>query len=483
LLVTTFQKGNKTFALNFLTHQLCDITTQMEGAKQLKAGHRIGLSDGIGTGKSLTALLATQDVNPTQTILITAPGLATTVSWPKQLSTWLPQATFTLIKSEKELAALSQPTTRFVIISLQTFYNNTDLVSKWKNVGAIIIDEAHKIPLRKSRGFALIKGFLASGKWAATQLILVTSSTMKNKPKEVWRLYHLMFPHIFRSYYDWEQKHFAPELLNVGWNRPAKKVSGNQLINLGRFQEQYFRFFVQRPAEEFPTRIEEVQLELNSEQKTFYKQFTEDKWLEQIQSIENNSPASGFLYNQSHLSELGRLNLISLCPQVLQLPCKQKPIKLQWLEEFLEDSIEETVLIGSSSATTLRELERQGIIEKAITGDITKAEALKIADDFDQGRIKSLGMSFRLAESITLTNNRLMVALDFFCTPEEYRQWIGRSARKGQNKTVVIYNLLASETDKRLYNNLGKKDDIISEVRQRTDLDLTEQVTKKKQKL
>ena len=60
-----------------------------------------------------------------------------------------------------------------------------------------------------------------------------------------------------------------------------------------------------------------------------------------------------------------------------------------------------------------------------------------------------------------------MVALDYFCTPEEYRQFIGRSARRGQQRSVQIFNLTCCKVDEVNYARVSEYDEVNSEIRKR----------------
>lgn len=437
--------------------------SQIEGAKELATRRRAGLSDDVGAGKTLTAILTMEHFTDGPTLIL-GPGLCAFVSWPEQLRYWRPNKTFTVIKSGKQLLEIGTktPTTDYIICSIFTYWEYEEVVAKWK-VSGIIIDEAHRIPHRKTTGFALLKRILSTGRRMATPLLFITASTIRNKPAELWRLYHILWPNAFSSFHDWKEKYFVKETLRIG--PTTKTFYGDTIENMEGFQREYDRIFLERKLKvTFPAPVYEiVRLEMETKQQKLFTKFRDDKWAE--------LSGEDFLYNTSPLTELVRLNVIGIDPRALDISESSSSIKHKWFADWSE-SHDETVLVGTSSAKTLKLWKKLGILDEIIDGETSKADLPRIVQEFNSGKIRKLGITFKLAESITLTKNRLMVVLDYFCTPENYRQFIGRSVRRGQEGTVRIYNLVCSDVDEKNYNRVKNYDSVNSEIRRKDSLPL-----------
>jgi len=447
--------------------------TQIECAEELTKRHRCGLSNPIGSGKTLTALLSA--MTRSGKILVLAPGLSAAITWDKEILKWYPNEAFILIKNGKELEEFSikKCECSIIVMSLNLFYMHTNVTRLWyKHIGCTIIDEAHRIPLRRSLGFKQLKSVLANPQWATLPMILITSSTMRNKTAEVWRFYSLFYPTIFTSYYTWADKMLQTKIIyvNSGGARAEIKSHDNSPIDMEAFQKQYQRFFVERSIKiDHPEPIfHSIEIPMVGAQKRIYNQFINDKWLPLTKE-------GDYLYNVNVLTEFLRLNVLGVSPSALGVEFKGHTSKETWLVDWL-DSHEDTVLIGSSSAVALKELKAKGIVDDIIIGEVSKQRAREIANDFDkkQNGVRVLGITYKLAESITLIENNLMVCLDYWATPEEYRQFIGRSVRRGQERVVQIFNLIASPLDNYLFAALTSKDQVSSEIRSREHLQFTD---------
>jgi SNF2 family DNA or RNA helicase len=155
------------------------------------------------------------------------------------------------------------------------------------------------------------------------------------------------------------------------------------------------------------------------------------------------------------------IRLISIVPEALNL--KATSSKLDWLLDFI-DSIDEPLVIGTSSPDVLEHLRKVIPDYDCIHGKIN--DRLEIIDKFDSGKIKVLGMTYEVANSVTLINCRLMIAMDSYVNPEDFRQFVGRCDRKGQTKQVIVYKLLNGEKDELNLQRILRLDSNSSDVQE-----------------
>jgi SNF2 family DNA or RNA helicase len=120
--------------------------------------------------------------------------------------------------------------------------------------------------------------------------------------------------------------------------------------------------------------------------------------------------------------------------------------KLLWLEQWLDDNGDEPILVGAVTVPTLdavvRLLTRKGIDYRLIRGGVPARQREKAKNEFQAGQFRvMLVQQIAGSESITLTRAATSILLDHDLSPITYTQFLGRTARQGQDRECQHYDL------------------------------------------
>jgi SNF2 family DNA or RNA helicase len=136
------------------------------------------------------------------------------------------------------------------------------------------------------------------------------------------------------------------------------------------------------------------------------------------------------------------------------------PALMGIVEEHEEQG--EPLVVFSAHRAPIDELEgRSGWA--VITGDVSPAERSRIEDAFQRGELKGLAATIRAGGvAITLTRAHRVVFVDLDWTPALNLQAEDRVCRIGQNRGVIVTNLVGDhELDRRILEVLSRKRDLI----------------------
>ncbi len=133
-------------------------------------------------------------------------------------------------------------------------------------------------------------------------------------------------------------------------------------------------------------------------------------------------------------------------------PTKEKP-KIEWLQDFLEDTPERVVVFCWYKATvqevvdtlrSQRSLDREVLV---YTGDATPRQRETALSEWKstEGAIVVATIS-SLGEGVNLTEGNTVVFLEHSTLPEENNQAIARLKRRGQERTTYVHNVYAQGT-------------------------------------
>lgn len=186
------------------------IDYQVTGANFLVSHKRVILADEMGLGKTIEAIdalrqLQAQSQNRFQEephatgpalagglqILIACPKSALYV-WQSELTKWLPTVIPTMIIGTP-VAREKLWKAQVVLVTLDML--RIDINKARRDWDVIIIDEAHKIKNRKTKGFKAIK------RLRSTYLWLLTGTPSSRGAQDMWAYLHLINHKLFSSYW------------------------------------------------------------------------------------------------------------------------------------------------------------------------------------------------------------------------------------------------------------------------------------------
>lgn len=416
---------------------------QKEGIQWLKEHHRGLLADSVGSGKSRQAILATNDFYGP--VLIVSTGLSCDITWPTQCQTWGNSDTILRVASGD-----SVPTAlvhRYNIITYSLFKDVIYEIDTWKP-RAVILDEVHKLPLRKSLSYKRISNYLNSVRMRDTPVFMLSASPVKNHLQELWRFYHLIDPKKFNSFYGWCNSRLEQKTLRLGQKIVKQTTDDIQFGMESKFKEEYNSMILERTPPKLYDKaiVEVVRLPMTPKQHAMYNQFVNDGWFEVAPEV--------FIYNKSMLSQLMKTVRIGITPVLEGVSIQSS--KIEWVQDFF-DGTKEQIVVFSQFPDALRELQSNLPVGSMdlITGD-TRDRA-GVAKRFMAGEFQVLGLSTMVAESIPLYNAHLMIGLDVTWDPEQLLQVIGRCTRPEQKNQVRVWLLSNNNTDEYMLSNVKTK--------------------------
>lgn len=431
---------------------------QSEITDFLIRGLRKGNGSGVGTGKTKTALdiFERHQRVPGRKILVISSKLGSRVTWPKEIAKWTTKKSLVITKQSEFNNPIADDIT-YICMSINLFSSGkltTKHFKKW-NVGAFVIDEAHLIPHYGTIGYQRIYTLLCNQEYQTYPLSMLTQTIIRTKLWDVFRFYQLMNPRKYTSYYRWQMDNIIS--VKRGLSGADRTEYLNEAINPEKFKEELSEHFIQRviPRDWEPTKYIQISLDFTAGQNKLIKTAEERGFI--------RDKAGEIYYATEGLRYRNAIRIISILPEARNFDSASA--KLEWLLDFI-DSIDEPLVIGTSSPDVLEHLRKELIDYKydCIHGQI--GDRLAIIDKFDSGETKILGMTYKVANSVTLVNCRLMVALDSYVDPEDFRQFVGRCDRQGQTQQVIVYKLLNGEKDELNLQRILQLDSSSSDVQE-----------------
>lgn len=278
----------------------------------------------------------------------------------------------------------------------------------------------------------------------AKHRLCLTGTPMENHLGELWSLFHFLMPGLLSDVKNFN-KHFR---------HPIEKNGDTQRKE--RLQKLIKPFMIRRTkalvAPELPEKIEMVRyIELSGEQRDLYETIRvamDEKIQQQIANM-------GYARSQIViLDALLKLRQVCCHPQLVKTKTTKKSIdsaKLKELMDLLQTLIEEGRKVLIFSAFT----EMLALIEAALneasypylklTGQ-TKNRA-NVVSEFQQGEIPIFLISLKAGGvGLNLTAADTVIHFDPWWNPAAENQANDRAYRIGQDKTVMVYKLVAKNT-------------------------------------
>ena len=439
------------------------------------------LADDKGLGKTIQALLAAPKGAP---IVVVAPAVAKGV-WLREVKKWRPDLTPVVLKGRKSFR-WAQPgevvATNYDILSASTKEILEKQAKAARNAGApvpdppelaeqrlllaacpqgtvLIADEAHALKNSKAQRTARFRELAKAVGAKRGRVWLLTGTPLLNRPPELWALLMAMgqASAVFGS-----------------WPRFAKLLGGRQETQrFGRREITTWEWDSSRISPEAPRMLQAAML------RRMKADVLTDLPARRYEALAVNGldketlraadEALGILVNKDLEEEARTVAATALTgaefetmSRARMLLAKAKTMAMLALVEEYEEA-EEPVVVCSAHRMPIDALaKRPGWA--VITGDTAPAKRSEIEAEFQAGRLKGIGLTIRAGGiAVTLTKASNMIVVDREWTPALNAQAEDRIYRIGQDRGVLVRDLVASHAlDERLYQLLRDKQRLIS---------------------
>lgn len=331
---------------------------------------------------------------------------------------------------------------------------NYDILHDWipylKNIGfrTLVCDECQQIQNERT---IRAKAVDVVASWVQ-QIMMLSGTPMSNRPRELYNILRILWPHRFPSFFEYARAFCDPQLTRWGWQYNGAEnldVLHGMLTELGMIRRRLAD--VQQHMPKLTRRI--VPCEMTNPQE--YNDANVDfiSWLRRnashrVKSAER-APA---------LTKIGMLLLIT-ARQKLRAP-------VEWASKFLEETDEKLGLFAINRAATDVLQRRIGVKSVTINGDMSSTARHDAVMQFQHDPDTRLLIGTRAAwTGINATAASNGGVLQFFWRPGDHLQLEGRLNRIGQTKPVTMHYFVAVGTiEERLCELLQDKQEVISSV-------------------
>ncbi|MGM9948948.1 MAG: SNF2 helicase associated domain-containing protein [Lysinibacillus sp.] len=427
---------------------------QKQGFRWMKALASYGfggvLADEMGLGKTVQsiAFIVSELANirmRNQPVLIVCPS-SLTYNWLHELLTFAPEIQALVIDGDtaarkelqRNLGELDVLITSYPLLrrdlawyEKQTFHT-------------VFFDEAQAFKNPMTQTARAVKKIKADHRFG------LTGTPLENSQEELWSIYHVIFPQLFRGLEDYS--HLTRKAI-------ARRV---RPFLLRRLKEDVLT--------ELPGKNEALELsELLPEQKELYAALLAKLRHDALKHLDQES----FRKNRIRiLAGLTRLRQICCHPGLFVDGYKGSSAKFEQLLQILEESrlSGRRVLVFSQFTKMLgligRELAMQDREYFYLDGQTPSEERVELCNRFNEGERDVFLISLKAGGTgLNLTGADTVILYDLWWNPAVEAQAAGRAHRMGQKNTVQVIKLIARGTIEEKMNELQeKKRDLIADI-------------------
>jgi superfamily II DNA or RNA helicase len=402
--------------------------------------HHLGgvLADDMGLGKTVQALAliahartADPDAGP---VLIVAPT-SVVPNWVAEAARFTPELrvvalTDTLRRRGVDLEAVADEAD--VVVTSYTLFRLDTEAHERIDWSGVLFDEAQFLKNRRS------KVYQCARRVPATFKLAITGTPMENDLMELWSLLSITAPGLFPN----------PEKFREAYARPIEKGDAESLARLRRrIRPLVLRRTKEQVAPELPPKQQQVlPVELAPAHQRLYQRVLQrerQKILHLLDDVDGN--------RLTILASITRLRQLSLHPALIGEDGAAGSAKIDLLVEQLSDvtAAGHRALVFSQFTGFLahvrQALEDAGIPYAYLDG--TTRDRTAAVAEFTNGEAPVFLISLKAGGfGLNLTEADYCFLLDPWWNPATEAQAIDRAHRIGQDRTVMVYRLIASGT-------------------------------------
>lgn len=412
---------------------------QRDSIVSLLSHPRFGLFDEMGTGKTLSMLVAVKIL-----------GFSVLIVCPKSvIQVWRLEGKRLGMDFQKYNGHNGQH--KYLIVNYDRLATkNVELVAGMESDRILVADESHKI---KNRQAQRSKSFVELAK-KAKYIYLLSGTPGANKPDDIWRQVSLLNPALFGTYWD-----FVKRFCNLGNRFSEWAITGyKNLEGMSRMVATVSIRHTKKDCLDLPEKIYLPQyLSPSSDQDRMLRELQEDKSFD----VENETISVSNI-----LALIMRSVQIASNPRSLDPTYSGENPKIEWLKEFIEDDFENSHLVIFSNFHDSIDLISENLTQydcRKFDGRTQQTEREAILQWFQQpttnGKKKILiGNPATMGEGLNLQIASTVIFFDRNYNLTHYSQAQDRVHRIGQHSPVNIINLLLEDTiDERILQVLTAK--------------------------
>ena len=466
---------------------------QRAGTAWLKAARTGLLADEMGTGKTVQAAMALEELGPECfPVLIVCPN-SMKYTWRSELEKWAPatkkavileggpkgrQAALDSVKGgDANVAIVNYETTWRM--SRQAGYDSMTLTAGEKKDGplnkvawkTVILDEGHKI---KNPRAQQTRACWALGRMDTVRYrFILTGTPIANRPNDLWALLNFLDSKQFPGMTKFIDRYCLMSYNGFG----AIDISGMNPDHLEEFH-RVVDPLMRRVTKDMvlkqlpPIMRTRRDCTMGTKQKAAYKAMLDAMIVE----LETAEAEGSFISATTAIAQLTRLvqfasSYAELVDDKVRLT--EPSCKIDALEDLMEDELEgEPIVVFAMSKQLIdlatARLEKKGIECRRITGGQTPADRQKNVDDFQNGRAQVILCTVGAGGvGITLTRAKVAVFLQRSWSMVDNIQAEARVHRIGseQHASVTIIDLVSTGTvDERMQDVILMKKERLEEI-------------------
>ena len=426
---------------------------QREGVTFLTSRTSALLADDMGLGKTPQALAALHflrnaegagEPSDLKKALVVCPS-SVVLNWAREAAVWAPSYAPVPILSSKDMRSLP------IVLG-----NHSLLIVSWgmiarvraqlleQDFSYVIADEAH---YAKNPDAARTRVFTEVAHRSPVRWLL-TGTPMRNRPKEVWSLLHIMDPFAFPTFIPFGERYCGAR---------------NQRIRRGAFFDTIRTY-------EGSARLKELRETVLSRRmlRRMKVDVLPDLPRKRFQRLDLTAPPSFRreyelalqLLRSEQISGEGTQGLGIVTKLRAQVGLTKVDVAMEWLEDVLETKEPVVVFFTHKLvAEALRErLKGLGVRVGEIVGSTTTKRRQAAVEAFQAGDLDVMLCSEAAKEGITLTRAAFMLRVEYWWSPGDQEQSEDRICRIGQDRSCLITTLhLVDSLDDHVEKVLGTK--------------------------
>lgn len=409
--------------------------------------HRLGgiLADDMGLGKTLQLLAAVAwardsgqlrvDGRPAPVLVVCPTSVIGT--WEEQAARFTPDlrvACVTATKARRESSVAELAAGADLVVTSYTLLRLEGAAYEELPWSAMVLDEAQAVKNFRAKTYGQVRRIRATTK------VAVTGTPLENSLMDLWALLSIVAPGLYPD----------PDRFTEEYRRPIEV--GRDQARLARLRRRIGPLMLRRRKEEvapeLPPKVEQVlHVELGAAQRRVYNQHLQrerQRVLGMLDDVNRNRMAI--------FRALTTLRQLSLAPVLVDADqAKVGSAKLDALLESLQEVLAEghRALVFSQFTGFLRllrdRLDAAGVGYAYLDGR-TRNRAAAI-ERFRAGDDPLFLISLKAGGfGLTLTEADYVFVLDPWWNPAAEAQAVDRTHRIGQDKTVMVYRLVAADT-------------------------------------
>ncbi len=412
---------------------------QLQDAEWLARRRRALLSSDLGTGKTVVALLAAQQLaRPHPVLIVCKPDLK--LKWTQEIQRWWPGQTVHQLGGSRAQhhkawqAGWATDRPCFLLNYESLRLRLKQLLKPAERWGCIIVDESHLLKNRK----AAVSKAAAQLFPQADFLWLLDGNPIPAGVTDLWHQLRLLYPERYRSFWRWADEHCWVTQNQWGWEISKECRNPDRLVEeMAPFNRRRSR------VEVFPQMPDLIRSQVPVEQTVSQQQACRQLDDEMLVLIQDQAVPT-----VTALAQFTRLRQLSIYPELVtgQRPVQPVP-KFDYILSVLESNSHPLIIFSSFGQALNRldeQLARAGHAVVSVRGGPQAGQ--RVADfQSGQGRVLTATLA-SIRDGHDLYRAWHCIFLDVPFTWSEAHGAEGRLLRYGQQETVLADYLLTEDS-------------------------------------